>query len=143
MTVKAILAAKGGEVITIEPTATVETAIGLLIKHGIGALVVVGLEGRVMGILNERNILRALAENGTAVLKGPLSQVMTRKVATCNQSEAVSSIMKQFTAGRFRHVPVVDGDQLIGIVSIGDVVKYRLMDVERESEAMRGYIQTA
>jgi CBS domain-containing protein len=143
MTVKAILATKGGEVITIEPTATVETAIGLLIKHRIGALVVVGLEGRVMGILNERNILRALAENGAGVLKGPLSQVMTRKVATCNQCEAVSSIMKQFTAGRFRHVPVVEGDQLIGIVSIGDVVKYRLMDVERESEAMRGYIQTA
>jgi len=143
MTVKAILASKGSAVITIEPHATLKTAIETLTEHGIGALVVLGPERRMTGILSERDIVRALAERGASALKEPLSQVMTRKVFTCNQSETVSWIMEQMTTGKFRHVPVVEHDQLIGIVSIGDVVKHRLMEMQRESEALRDYIHTA
>ena len=143
MTVKAILATKGREVMTIEPTAILETAIATLAEHRIGALIVLGPERRIMGILSERDIVRALAERGAAALREPLSQVMTRKVSTCNESETVCSIMEQMTTGKFRHLPVVEQDRLIGIVSIGDVVKHRLMEMECESEALRDYIQTA
>ncbi len=143
MTVKSILDTKGTYVATIEPTATLATAIDALADLRIGALVVLGPERRVIGILSERDIVRVLAERGAAALGEPLALVMTRKVVTCNQSQTVCDIMGQMTAGKFRHVPVVEQDRLIGIVSIGDVVKYRLMEMERESEALRDYIQTA
>ena len=143
MTVKTILATKGSEVTTIEPTATLETAIGVLAERRIGALVVLGADRRLIGILSERDIVRALAEQGVAVLKETLSQVMTRKVHTCTSSETVSAIMERMTTGKFRHIPVVEHDQLVGIVSIGDVVKHRLMEMERETDALRDYIQTA
>jgi len=143
MTVKTILATKGSEVTTIEPTATLEMAIGVLAERRIGALVVLGADRRLIGILSERDIVRALAEQGVAVLKETLSQVMTRKVHTCTSSETVSAIMERMTTGKFRHIPVVEHDQLVGIVSIGDVVKHRLMEMERETDALRDYIQTA
>lgn len=143
MTVRTILSTKGNHVTTIEPTATLEAAIDLLALHRIGALVVLGPERRVFGILSERDIVRALAERGAAALKEPLSQAMTRKVVTCTQAETVSAIMELMTTRKFRHVPVVQQDRLLGIVSIGDVVKHRLMEMESESEALRGYIQTA
>ncbi len=143
MTVKTILSSKGRDVTTIEPTATLETAIALLAQRRIGALVVLGPGGRVIGILSERDIVRVLAAQGAAALNAPLAQVMTRKVSTCSESDTVSAIMEQMTDGKFRHVPVVDQDRLIGIVSIGDVVKHRLEEMERESEALRDYIQTA
>jgi CBS domain-containing protein len=85
----------------------------------------------------------ALAVTGAAALKQPLSQVMTRKVSTCTSDQTISAIMEQMTTGKFRHVPVVEQDRLVGIVSIGDVVKHRLMEMQRESEALRDYIQTA
>ncbi len=131
MTVKAILSTKGTEVTTIEPTVTLEAAIAVL------------AERRMIGILSERDIVRALAEQGAAALKQPLAQVMTRKVSTCTQAETVSAIMERMTTGKFRHVPVVEQDQLVGIISIGDVVKHRLTEMERESAALRDYIQTA
>ena len=143
MTVKTILSTKGGDVISIEPTASLETAVKTLAKHRIGALLVLGPDRRVVGILSERDIVRALAEHGAAVLTQPLSQVMTRKVVTCSQTETVGGIMERMTTGRFRHVPVVEQDQVVGIISIGDVVKYRLHEMERESAALRDYIQTA
>jgi CBS domain-containing protein len=143
MTVRSILSSKGRDVTTIEPNATLEAAIALLAKRRIGAVVVVGPERRVIGILSERDIVRALAEQGAAVLKAPLSQVMTRKVSTCSEQDTVSEIMEQMTAGKFRHVPVLEQDRLVGIVSIGDVVKHRLGEMERESAALRDYIQTA
>jgi CBS domain-containing protein len=143
MTVKSILSNKGGDVITIDPNATLEAAIALLAERRIGAVVVLGPERRVIGILSERDIVRALAEKGAAALTTPLAQVMTRKVSTCTELDTVSEIMEQMTAGKFRHVPVVDQDRLVGIVSIGDVVKHRLGEMERESEALRDYIQTA
>jgi len=143
MTVKAILSTKGRNVFTIEPTATLHAAIDMLHERRIGALVVLGAEERVIGILSERDIVRALGERGANALTETLSQVMTRKVETCTDTETIASIMGRMTDGKFRHVPVVDQDRLIGIVSIGDVVKHRLMEMERESAALRDYIQTA
>jgi CBS domain-containing protein len=143
MIVKAILSAKGRDVISIEPTATLETAVRTLAEHKIGALLVLGPDRRVIGILSERDIVRVLAEGGAGVLAQPLSQVMTRKVVTCSEADTVGVLMELMTRGKFRHLPVVEGDQLIGLVSIGDVVKHRLQEMEQESAALRDYIQTA
>jgi CBS domain-containing protein len=143
MNVKTILSSKGGDVITIEPTANLEAAIMILAKHRIGALVVLGADQRVIGILYERDIVRAFAELGAGALNAPLAQVMTRKVVTCGEAETIGAIMERMTIGKFRHVPVVEQGRLIGIVSIGDVVKHRLSEIEHESAALRDYIQTA
>ncbi|MBN8935668.1 MAG: CBS domain-containing protein [Rhizobiales bacterium] len=143
MTVKAILAAKGGEVVTIEPTTTLAEAVKLLAARGIGALVVTGADRRVTGIVSERDIVRALAAHGSAALDLPLTEVMTRKVMTCSASDTISSLMERMTQGKFRHLPVIEQGQLDGIVSIGDVVKHRLHEMEREQSALRDYIQTA
>src|ERR1700737_4489393 len=143
MTVKTILSAKGGDVISIEPTATLETAVKTLAKHRIGALLVLGPDRRVVGILSERDVLRALGEQGAAVLTKPVALVMTRKVVTCGSTETVGAIMERMTTGKFRHVPVVEQDQMVGIISIGDVVKHRVHEMEREAAALRDYIQTA
>jgi CBS domain-containing protein len=143
MTVKAILAAKGGNVVSIEPTATLGSAVKTLAERRIGALLVLGPDRRLVGILSERDIVRVLAERGADALQEPLAQVMTRKVVTCSQSETIGDIMEQMTIGKFRHVPVVEQDQVVGVVSIGDVVKHRLHEMEQESAALRDYIQTA
>jgi CBS domain-containing protein len=143
MIVKAILSAKGDHVITIEPTATLDTAVKTLAKHKIGALLVLGPDRRVIGILSERDIVRVLAEHGSGVLTQPLAQVMTRKVVTCSQSDTVEVLMQRMTTGKFRHLPVVEQDQVVGVISIGDVVKHRVQEMEQESAALRDYIQTA
>ena len=143
MTVSSILAAKGRDIVTIDPNASLSTAIALLAEKRIGAVLSLGADGRIVGILSERDIVRALAESGAAMLGEPVSQVMTRKVMTCNEGEAVASIMERMTAGKFRHMPVVDQGRLIGVISIGDVVKHRLQVMEHESAAMRDYIASA
>src|SRR6202162_3378553 len=143
MTVRSILSTKGSDVTTIEPTATLESGIGILAERGIGALVVLGADQRVIGILSERDVVLALAERGAGALAEPLARVMPRKISTCTQSDSVNSIMEQMTAHKFRHVPVVEEEQLVGIVSIGDVVKHTLMGMKLESEALHDYIQTA
>ena len=143
MTVKTILATKGSSVVTIEPTATLEHATAVLAEHRIGALVVLGADRRVIGILSERDVVRAFAEKGKEALSEPVAQTMTRTVVTCGETETISELMERMTHGRFRHIPVLAQDRLIGIVSIGDVVKHRLMEMERESEQLRDYIQTA
>jgi len=143
MTVKSILALKGYDIVTIEPTATLAAAAKLLAERRIGAALVLGVEGRLAGILSERDIVRALAERGAAGLDERVDQVMTRKVFTCAESDTVAQVMEQMTAGKFRHVPVVDQGRLTGIISIGDVVKYRLHEIESESNALREYILTA
>lgn len=143
MTVNDILSAKGGDVISIDPTATLKSAVRKLAEHRIGALLVLGPDSRVVGILSERDIVRSLAERGAGVLDEPLAQVMTRKVVTCSKSETVQVIMERMTSGKFRHVPVVEQDRVVGVVSIGDVVKHRLLEMEQESAALRDYIQTA
>ncbi|MEI7806162.1 MAG: CBS domain-containing protein [Hyphomicrobiales bacterium] len=143
MNVKTILAAKGGNVVSIEPTADLAAAAKLLSAHRIGAVVICGADLRIVGILSERDIVRALAERGAGALQETVGQVMTRNVATCGEEENISSIMERMTAGKFRHLPVVVAGRLAGIVSIGDVVKFRVGEMESESEALRGYIQTA
>ena len=145
MNVKAILAAKasGGDTITIEPTATLAAAAKLLSAHCIGAVVILGAGGRLAGILSERDIVRAISEHGAAALELPVGQTMTRNVTTCGEDETCASIMERMTAGKFRHMPVLANGRMIGIVSIGDVVKQRVDEIERESEAMRDYIRTA
>ena len=143
MNVKTILAAKGGDTISIEPTADLAAAAQLLAKHRIGAVVIRGAGGRLAGILSERDIVRSIAEHGAAALALPVGQVMTRNVATCGEDDSIASIMERMTTGKFRHLPVLAKDQLIGLVSIGDVVKQRVEEIEGESEALRDYIRTA
>ena len=143
MTVNIILTAKGREVATIEPNATLANAVQLLAEKRIGAAVILGAEHRVIGMISERDIVSALAERGAAALAEPVSRMMIRRVETCNESEPVANIMLRMTEGKFRHVPVVDQGRLVGIVSIGDVVKHRLQEMEQESTAMREYISTA
>ena len=143
MTVTSILAVKGGDIVTIEPTANLATAAKLLAARRIGALIVRGAGERLAGILSERDIVRALAARGADALDETVGQVMTREVATCGENDEIGSIMERMTAGKFRHMPVLAKDELVGVISIGDVVKDRLEVMERETEAMRDYIRTA
>ena len=137
------LDSKGTDVATIEPSADLASAIKLLAERRIGALVVVDPDQPIAGIISERDVIRELAERGAAALEQPVGQVMTRKVVTCNRAETMSSIMELMTAGKFRHLPVVEQGQLVGIVSIGDVVRYRVQEIEFESATLRDYIRTA
>jgi CBS domain-containing protein len=141
--VRDILTVKGSDIVTIEPTGKVGDAVRKLAERRIGALVVTGAEGRLVGIISERDVVRVLADRGFAALEAPLTEVMTRKVGTCSCNDAISVIMEQMTEGKFRHVPVVEQGKLVGLVSIGDVVKHRLEEMEREQAALRDYIQTA
>jgi CBS domain-containing protein len=143
MIVKSILSAKGSDVATIAPTATLAEATTFLADRKIGALVVTGAGGRITGIISERDIVRAFARHGGGAFQLPLSEVMTRKVVTCTPTDTVAVLMERMTAGKFRHLPVLDDGRLVGIISIGDVVKYRLTELEFEQGAMRDYIQTA
>lgn len=143
MTVGIILAGKGREIVTIEPGASLAEAAQLLAGKRIGAALILGADDRIVGIISERDVVRALAEGGAAALNEPVSQTMTRKVETCSESETVASIMERMTAGKFRHMPVVEKGRLVGVVSIGDIVKHRLHEMERELVAMRDYIMTA
>jgi CBS domain-containing protein len=143
MIVKNILAGKGGNVITINPTADVIAAAKLMAERGIGAVVVLGADHRIVGILSERDIVQALAEHGVAVLSEPVSQVMTREVKTCSEDDTIGELMARMTMGRFRHLPVVQQGRLIGIVSIGDVVKSRVEEIDQEAKTLREYIQNA
>jgi CBS domain-containing protein len=143
MTVKAILSRKGGNVVTIAPTATLSAAVALLAERRIGAVVVTGPDNRVAGILSERDIVRTLAARGAEALSDNVAAIMTRKVVTCNEADTVAVIMERMTSGKFRHLPVLDQSQLVGVISIGDVVKSRVEEIESESNALREYIATA
>ncbi len=143
MTVSIILARKGREVVTIELGATLGETVQLLAEKRIGAALILGADRRIAGIISERDVVCALAAGGAAALDLPVSRAMTRNVETCNEGEAVSSIMERMTEGRFRHMPVVDQGRLVGIVSIGDIVKHRVHEMEHELRAMHDYILTA
>jgi CBS domain-containing protein len=143
MTVKAILSRKGGDVVTIAPTANLTDAVKLLAERRIGAILVTGPDNRVAGILSERDIVRAVAERGHAALEETVGAVMTRKVTTCTEADTIAVIMERMTEGKFRHMPVVDQGKLVGVISIGDVVKWRVEEIEGESAALRDYIATA
>jgi len=143
MIVRNILAGKGSDVVTVNPTADLITAAKAMTARGIGAVVILGADNRIVGILSERDIVRALAEHGPTVLSEPVSKIMTRDVKTCSENDSISDLMAQMTAGKFRHVPVVQQEKLMGIVSIGDVVKGRVEEMDQESNTLREYIQTA
>ena len=139
MTVDHILSAKGRDVTTIQPHRTLTEAIAVLAEKRIGAVVVTGADGRVQGILSERDIVRALAQ-GAHALGDPVSRYMTARVVTCSGDMLIVDVMEEMTQGRFRHMPVVEGGRLAGLVSIGDVVKYRLAEFQHETDALREYI---
>jgi CBS domain-containing protein len=142
MTVRAILDTKGHQVEGIQPGAKLSAAVKVLGERKIGAVLVTNL-GRIEGILSERDIVRVLAERGADVLDEPISNVMTRKVVSCRPSDTVAAIMEMMTVGKFRHLPVVEDGKLVGLISIGDIVKWRVQEYEREQEALREYIKTA
>jgi CBS domain-containing protein len=143
MTVEQILAKKGRAVTTITADKTLAEAIALLASHKIGALIVASNHGAIEGIISERDIVRELAREGEPCLHEPVSRYMTIKVITCTGIMPVTEVMELMTNGKFRHVPVVDNGLLAGLISIGDVVKHRLAEIEAEHDALRHYIATA
>ena len=142
MTVRAILDSKGHQIQSVEPDTKLSAAIRVLSEKKIGAVLAMS-KGRIEGILSERDIVRAVAEHGAAALSMPVGQVMTREVATCGEDDTCASIMEQMTQRKFRHLPVMNKGEMVGLISIGDVVKQRVVEIEQESEAMRDYIRTA
>ena len=140
MNVSAILKQKGRDVETVSPQATLMQAAGALAKRKIGAIVVVDEHRKVQGIISERDIIRVLAQSGTQVLTSPVASVMTRNVVSCGEADTLDQLMAAMTTGRFRHLPVTKDGALAGIVSIGDVVKYHLAEIEMEASAMKEYI---
>ncbi|RWO30612.1 MAG: CBS domain-containing protein [Mesorhizobium sp.] len=143
MTVKAILEQKGHDVLTLGPNEKLSEAIRILAEHRIGALVITNGDHKIVGILSERDVVRVLAREGTAALDIAVRSAMTPKVKICNENHTVNEVMEIMTSGRFRHLPVEKDGLLDGIVSIGDVVKRRIEDVEREAAEIRAYIATA
>ena len=143
MNVKAILEGKGRKVFTIGPNETLAQAIAKLAEHRIGALVVTNGDRKVVGILSERDVVRVMAKQGAAALEQSVRQVMTAKVKICNENHTINQVMEIMTQGRFRHLPIEKNGQLDGIISIGDVVKKRIEEVEREAEEIKQYIATA
>lgn len=143
MNVEHILQAKGYDVLTIEPNRTLADAARALTERKIGAVVVIAPDQSVLGILSERDIVRAVARAGADALATPVSQHMTDKVVTCTCQTGINDLMGSMTARKFRHMPVVENGRLCGIISIGDVVKYRVAEIEAEQQALREYIATA
>ena len=142
MTIQAILTEKGRDVATIAQEQTVADAVAILGERRIGALPVVE-EGRIVGIMSERDVIYCLRDHGAEVLEWPVSKVMTSRALTVEMSTPVLRALAMMTQRRIRHLPVVSGDTICGIVSLGDLVKYRLEKIEQEAEAMRSYIQSA
>lgn len=139
MNVATILKSKGSEVSTLGPNVTLQDAARLLTEQRIGAVVIVNGQS-LAGILSERDIVKAIAAQGAVALAKPVREVMTTRVVTCYLNDSVDEIMDSMTAGRFRHLPVVEGGALIGIISIGDVVKHRMAETVMETEALKLYI---
>jgi CBS domain-containing protein len=137
MNVAAILQKKGRDVHTIHPAASIVDAANSLAGLEIGALVVTIVDGHVIGILSERDVLRGLRSHGGAALTMTVADLMTRRVNTCTSQDPITQVMHRMTAGRHRHMPVVDGGRLAGMVSIGDVVKNRIQEVELERSVLR------
>lgn len=142
MNVAAILKSKGREVVTTIPDTTLLDIVNLLGKHRIGCVVVTGIDGKVIGIVSERDIVREIARAGAKVLKEPVASCMTKAVVACRESDTIDKLMSEMTTHRFRHMPVVERGRLCGLVSIGDVVKMRIAEAEMEAAAMREYIAT-
>ncbi len=142
MNVSTILKNKGFDVITCQPDARLSEIVNMLNRHKIGSVVIVDGDDMVCGIVSERDVVGALAEKGGAVLDQPVADCMTKEVFTCTGEDTLEKLMSEMTMHRFRHLPVVEGGRLVGLVSIGDVVKQRIAEAEMEAAAMRDYIAT-
>jgi len=140
MTIAAILRHKGREVVTLDPAATVVEIARTLSERGIGAVLIVDRSGQLRGIVSERDILRSLHAHGARTLDMTADQLMTRSLYTASPRTTINEAMRQMTAGRFRHVPVLEDGALVGLVSIGDVVKARIMQQEEEVDSLKAYI---
>lgn len=140
MRVSDVLRDKGSGVVTVEPGTDVRSLVGVLAEHKVGAIVVSSDGSTIAGIVSERDVVRALAARGDAVLAEPISSIMTSDVKTCTPETHIDELMRNMTEGRFRHLPVVVDRKLVGIVSIGDVVKRRVDELESEREALSRYI---
>lgn len=143
MTVAHILAQKGRAVTTVQPHATVRDVVDALATRHIGAVVVADVEGRMHGIVSERDVVRALASRGCDALDDAVSGIMTKDVVTATEHDAILDVVGRMSRGRFRHMPVVADGRIAGIISTGDAVKYRLEQMEQEQSALREYIATA
>ncbi len=141
MTVAHLLKRKGHTVTVAAPDAPLGRICDMLMEHKIGAIVIVDDGGRVLGIISERDLVRAISIHGATALARPVSTIMTRHVVSAPETERVEDVMRKMTEGRFRHVPVMKDGRLVGIVSIGDVVKHRLSELEAEADALRYYIR--
>lgn len=140
MRAKDILDRKGHEVATVTPDTAVRDAVAALARHNVGALIVSPDGAEVAGIMSERDVVRRLATDGEAVLDRPVEVIMKREVKTCEPGDTTNDLMGLMTEGRFRHLPVCEEGRLIGIVSIGDVVKVRIDELATEREQLAGYI---
>ncbi len=140
MHVEQILARKGSEVVTVSPDVPVGEAARVMAERRIGAVLVRGETGVIDGILSERDIVRGMAEVGGECARQPVSSLMTSEVAFCDPSDTIDELMEIMTARRFRHLPVMSNNRLVGMISIGDVVKHRIGEIQGEAEAMRAYI---
>ena len=143
MTVARILADKGRDVLTTQPHRTVKEVAAQLASRGVGAVVVSDAAHAVLGIVSERDIVRAIGAGPASVLEEPVSRYMTAKVTTVDEGASIDRVMELMTEGRFRHLPVVENGRLVGIVSIGDVVKRHVNAIDNERRALRDYIATA
>ena len=138
--VKTILSVKGRNVVTIGPNVTLAEAAKVLEENRIGAVVVVGMENRIAGIFTERDVVTAIGRHGAESLNKSVSALMTANVYRCGEDATVDELMEVMSTRRFRHVPVEEGGQLVGIISIGDVVKSRIREIETEAEHIKAYI---
>jgi CBS domain-containing protein len=143
MSVSTILGVKGRSVITARPTDTVEAVIKTLAEKKIGAVVITDDLGRIQGIVSERDVVRVMAAEGAGLLPKPVSAIMTKGVKTCSETDREQELMTLMTDNRIRHLPVVKDGKLHGMISIGDVVKNRMMKMERETEDLKAYIAGA
>ena len=142
MHVQQILTSKGDDaVVTVPPGTTVAKAAELLSARRIGAVIVSPDGKRVLGILSERDVVRELGRRGAVCLSDPVDTLMTAKLVTCARSDLTDEVLRRMTEGRFRHMPVMEGDQMVGLISIGDVVKARLMELAAEKDALEGMIK--
>ena len=140
MFVDTILRGKGGSVRTLDETGTLADAVALLNTHNIGAVVITDAQGAITGILSERDIVRRMDGNAGTALALRIADCMTRGVVTCGRNTEIAEVMELMTRRRIRHMPVLDNGRMVGIVSIGDVVKYKIEEVEHEAEALKEYI---
>jgi CBS domain-containing protein len=143
MTVSHILSAKGRDVVTAKSDDTIASVAQTLATKRIGAVVILNSTGKIEGIISERDIVRAIAADGAGALTMSVSKAMTSKVRTCDEMDTETDLMAVMTANRIRHLPVVTKGHLVGMISIGDVVKFRIEAIEREAENMKAYIATA